>query len=162
MTDRAAAGEAMRPPVGPAALPRIVVTFLADRAEYAPGDVLHARYRVEAVDPTTITAIERSVVWYTEGKGEEDFGVVFFDRLVADRSGNTADKPADPDLNEWQKGSFSTRLPPSPLSYEGLIVKIRWCVRVRLFFAGGRDFVSEHVFFVGDIPVARPLELAVP
>ena len=52
-------------------------------------------------------------------------------------------------------GSFATDLPASPLSYEGVIVKIRWCVRVRLFFGGGRDFVSEHVFEVGAIPPAQ-------
>ena len=52
-------------------------------------------------------------------------------------------------------GSFATDLPASPLSYEGVIVKIRWCVRVRLFFGGGRDFVSEHVFDVGGIPPAQ-------
>jgi hypothetical protein len=46
-------------------------------------------------------------------------------------------------------------LPQSPLSYEGLIVKVRWCVRVRLFFDGSRDFVSEHVFVLGRIPPAR-------
>ena len=51
-------------------------------------------------------------------------------------------------------GAFGDLLPRSPLSYEGMIVKVRWCVRVRLFFEGGRDFVSEHVFEVGDIPAA--------
>jgi len=37
------------------------------------------------------------------------------------------------------------------MSYEGMIVKVRWCVRVRLFFAGGRDFVSEHEFDMGQL-----------
>lgn len=161
MTERTTAGEAMPPAPGPVAVPRVTVSFTARRAAYAPGDLLQARYRVEAVDPAAVTAVERSVVWYTEGKGEEDFGVVFFDRLLADASGKAADPPAAAASSDWPGGRFSTRLPRSPLSYEGLIVKIRWCVRVRLFFAGGRDFVSEQVFFVGDIPVARPLKLAV-
>ena len=52
-------------------------------------------------------------------------------------------------------GSFAIVLPTSPLSYEGVIVKVRWCVRVRIFFEGGKDFVSEHVFEVGQIPPAR-------
>jgi hypothetical protein len=51
-------------------------------------------------------------------------------------------------------GTIAVRLPASPLSYEGVVVKIRWCVRIRLFFATGRDFVSEHVFDVGDIAPA--------
>ena len=161
MIERTGAGESVSPSPGPASPPRVTVTFAADRAAHAAGDLLQARYRVEAVDPATITAIERSVVWYTEGKGEEDFGVVFFDRLLADQSGSAADASAPAAAADWLSGSFGTQLPLSPLSYEGLIVKIRWCVRVRLFFVSGRDFVSEHVFFVGDIPVARPLGLAV-
>ena len=53
-------------------------------------------------------------------------------------------------------GTVTTTLPASPLSYEGVIVKVRWCLRVRVFFTRGRDFVSEHVFAVGDLPPARP------
>jgi len=52
---------------------------------------------------------------------------------------------------------FDIVLPASPLSYEGVIVKVRWCVRVRYFFAGGRDFVSEHEFSVGRVPPAMPV-----
>ena len=157
MTERTPAGEASVT----AAVPRVTVFFASDQAEYAPGDMLATTYRVAAIDPVTITAVERSVVWYTEGKGEEDFGVVFFHRLLADRSNSVSDEATASTTTDWPSGSFSMRLPSSPLSYEGLIVKIRWCVRVRLFFASGRDFVSEHVFFLGDIPVARPLRHAV-
>ncbi len=157
MTEQAAAGEAS----ATATLPRVTVSFASDQAEYAPGDMLETSYRVAAIDPATITTVERSVVWYTEGKGEEDFGVVFFDRLLAGSSDAMSDEPTASAAVDWPSGSFSIRLPSSPLSYEGLIVKIRWCIRVRLFFSSGRDFVSEHVFFLGDIPVARPLRHAV-
>ena len=87
-------------------------------------------------------AVERSIVWYTEGKGEEDIGVHSFERLT------------DRVTAEAKTGGFESRLPASPLSYEGVIVKIRWCVRVRLFFDAGRDFVSEHVFDLGHVPAA--------
>jgi len=157
MTERATAGEVS----ASATLPRVTVSFASDQSEYAPGDMLETSYRVAAIDPATITAVERSVVWYTEGKGEEDFGVVFFDRLLADSSGTMSDAPNSAATADWPSGGFGIRLPSSPLSYEGLIVKIRWCVRVRLFFSSGRDFVSEHVFFLGDIPIARPLRRAV-
>jgi hypothetical protein len=50
------------------------------------------------------------------------------------------------------EGTFAIQLPTSPLSYEGVIVKIRWCIRLRVFFESGRDHVSEHVFNVGRIP----------
>jgi hypothetical protein len=126
-------------------LPRIDVHFDQPQHSYAPGDLVVIRYHVRDVDPDRVRGIEQSVVWYTEGKGEEDLGVHAFTRLderaahrvVADGS------------------EFSVRLPASPLSYEGVIVKIRWCVRVRLFFGSGRDFVSEHEFEVGGIPPAH-------
>lgn len=138
---------------GPLPTPQVTVTFRGDGNLYTPGERLLARYRVEGVDETLVTAVERSVAWYSEGKGEEDLGVVFFDRVVAGRQ--VSEEQAG-----WQPltGTISMRLPLCPLSYEGLIVKIRWCVRLRLFFVGGRDFVSEHIFFLGDIPVARPPE----
>jgi hypothetical protein len=125
--------------------PQIDVQF--DRADrcYEPGDELRMRYDVGGLGGDTLRAVEHSVLWYTEGKGEEDLGVHFFERIT--------DRASLPDA--VRGGSFETALPGSPLSYEGVIVKVRWCVRVRLFFASGRDFVSEHVFLVGRIPPAR-------
>lgn len=128
--------------------PRITVHF--DRLDrcYEPLDPLAVRYEGEGLaadDPPR--AVEHSVLWYTEGKGEEDLGVHFFERVV------------DPErLPPAASGArFDVVLPASPLSYEGVIVKVRWCVRVRYFFAAGRDFVSEHEFSVGRVPPAMPV-----
>ena len=125
--------------------PQIDVQF--DRADrcYEPGDELRMRYDVGGLGGDTLRAVEHSVLWYTEGKGEEDLGVHHFERLD-DTAGIGEALPT---------GTIAVRLPASPLSYEGVVVKIRWCVRIRLFFATGRDFVSEHVFDVGDIAPAR-------
>lgn len=127
------------------ASPQVDVQFDRPSRRYEPGDRLAVRYRIDDCDGERIHAIEHSVVWYTEGKGEEDLGVHFFQRL-ADRSLRSSRVVA---------GDFAASLPRSPLSYEGLIVKVRWCVRVRVFFDGSRDFVSEHVFEMGDVPPAR-------
>lgn len=127
--------------------PRIEVIFAGGLRQYEPGDLLEVRYAVDGCDDEAIRAVEHSVVWYTEGKGEEDIGVHFFERVAERR--RAADRV--------RGGGIATRLPASPLSYEGVIVKIRWCVRIRIFFAGGRDFVSEHVFAVGRIPPGRPV-----
>lgn len=125
--------------------PRIGMQFDHALRQYAPADDLVVRYDVEGVTPASVRALERTVLWYTEGKGEEDLGVHHFERL--DDAARVAEAlPA---------GTVTVRLPASPLSYEGVIVKIRWCVRIRLFFMNGRDFVSEHVFEVGDIAPAR-------
>lgn len=127
-----------------------VVTVFFDTADriYEPLEMIEIRSQISLPSGSSLRAIERSVLWYTEGKGEEDLGLHFFERLT-DRAAVSA---------AAAEGRFSARLPRSPLSYEGLIVKIRWCVRIRLFFDGGRDFVSEHVFDVGRIPaaIARP------
>lgn len=127
--------------------PRIIVQFDRLDRRYDPLERLAVRYESEGLpadDPPR--AVEHSVLWYTEGKGEEDLGVHFFERITdADR------------LPPATVGSrFDVVLPASPLSYEGVIVKVRWCVRVRYFFAGGRDFVSEHEFSMGRLPPAMP------
>ena len=132
-------GESLRPQ------PRVEVEF--DRADriYAPGARISVRYAVAGIGSDRVWAVEHSVLWYTEGKGEEDLGVHFFERIVDRAAADAA----------GAGGGFAAELPASPLSYEGVLVKIRWCVRVRLFFPGGRDFVSEHVFDVGRLPPAR-------
>ena len=126
--------------------PSPVVSLQFDRVDrrYEPGAPLTARYRVEGLGDEPIEAVEHSVLWYTEGKGEEDLGVHFFARVEGE-----AARPGDGTI------TFHTRLPASPLSYEGVIVKVRWCARVRIFFRAARDFVSEHVFEVGRLPPAR-------
>lgn len=125
--------------------PRVTTQFDRPARDYEPQQHLSVRYRIEGIDGAVITAVERSVLWYTEGKGEEDLGIHLFERIED-----------APDLEAVvPDGTFLARLPTSPLSYEGVIVKVRWCVRVRLFFAGGKDFVSEHVFDMGRVPPAR-------
>ena len=133
--------------------PRISVTFNHENIQYSGGDQLQAHYIVEGVESQGISAVERSVVWYTEGKGEEDLGVIFFERIQLERrkDGTQTSSLSTDHLT----GALATDLPQSPLSYEGIIVKIRWCVRVRVFFRSGRDFVSEHIFFLGSVPVVR-------
>ena len=39
---------------------------------YQPHESLGVRYRIEGIDDEKVRAVERSAVWYTEGKGEED------------------------------------------------------------------------------------------
>lgn len=126
--------------------PRVVVQFSHVDRRYAPLEAFDVRYEVDGLGTEPLKAVEHSVLWFTEGKGEEDLGVQFFERVI-DRARLPPTAPS---------GQFACRLPRSPLSYEGVIVKIRWCVRIRFFFAGGRDYVSEHEFIVGSIPPARP------
>lgn len=113
---------------------------------YEPGQVLSGEYGIESVPPDEIKAIEVSVLWHTEGKGDEDMAVHAFWRVSADNG-----SPID----LHHPGRFSTVLPKSPLSYRGVLVKIRWCVRVRVFLARGREVVGELAFRLGTVPAAR-------
>ncbi len=117
--------------------PLISLQLLAPNSHFRPGDTLLAEYQIDAIDPTEIQAVEASVLWFTEGKGDEDLGVHFFER----RTPGDAD---DGDLRRLYR--FCTVLPNSPLSYAGRIVKIRWCARVRLFLRRGKELFFEQPF----------------
>lgn len=117
-----------------------------NRRLYQPGDLLSGEYQINSLKWVGPTAVEISVLWHTEGQGDEDLAVHFFERRdTAGQSGADLRRPH----------RFSTRLPPSPLSYQGVIVKICWCVRVRVFLPRGKELVGEAPFQLGNLPVAR-------
>jgi hypothetical protein len=126
--------------------PAVIIRLDSTCAGYQPGETLSGEYRLQSVDRDELSAIEVSVLWYTEGKGDEDLAVhEFWRRDVA------GGDPIDPRRPE----RFSTTLPPSPLSYDGQIVKIRWCVRVRAFLTRGKELVGQKVFRLGNVPPVR-------
>src|SRR5687768_15053821 len=95
-----------------------VVTVRLDdrRRHYRPGDTLCGEFRIETLQPDQIKAVELSVIWCTEGKGEEDVGLHYFKRYSPE------EEPLDP--RSPIRFATEERLPASPLSYEGLILKI--------------------------------------
>lgn len=125
--------------------PGITILLEGGRRVFEPGDALTVEYRVDSLSLIEARAVEASVVWYTIGKGEEDFGVHHFAR-------QSADDAALFDCRKTQR--FTTVLPLCPLSYEGVIVKIRWCVRVRMFPLRGRELTAEMPFQLGRVPAA--------
>lgn len=117
---------------------------------YNPGERLAGCYSLRDVRSSTVESVEISVLWRTEGKGNEDFGVHYFKKLSS----------ADGDwIDPLEPGRFCTKLPKSPLSYEGYLIKIRWYVRVRAFLANGVQLVDEVPFRLGDLPDVRVLKL---
>jgi len=131
--------------------PSIGIQLDAQQGPYGPGTILEGRYRLAAADPQEVRAVELSVLWYTSGQGEEDMAVHFFQRTQ--RDDNDQDGGGLKQICSGQH--FQSRLPNSPLSYDGIIVKICWCVRVRAFLARGRDIVAEEPFQLGNIPPAK-------
>ncbi|HVC96197.1 MAG TPA: hypothetical protein VND64_21115, partial [Pirellulales bacterium] len=105
-----------------------------NRRAYQPGDTLSGAYHVEGLKTDEPCKVEISIVWFTEGQGDEDLAVHHFERI------NMAERP-EIDLRRPQR--FSAVLPSSPLSYQGLIVKIHWCVRLRLYLPRGKELFRE-------------------
>ena len=129
--------------------PLISIQLFGHKPAYQPGAVLRCDYQVDAMDRDALQAIEASVLWYTEGKGDEDLEVHYFER----RSPSDCE---DGDLRPLR--SFSVELPNSPLSYEGEILQIHWCVRIRLFAKGGQEYTSEHEFLLTALDNEVPLD----
>jgi hypothetical protein len=128
--------------------PLISICLEDQKKLYQPSEELVCEYQIDAVEASDVQAVEASVLWYTEGKGEEDLSVHYFERRIpSDAEGG--------DLRPMRR--FRTRLPNSPLSYRGAILKVCWCVRVRVFLRRGKDAVYDYPFQLGSVP---PLSIA--
>ena len=126
--------------------PAISIRFDGNGQMYRPGEPLSGQYVLERVAPEMVKAVEVSVLWYSEGKGDEDLAVHEFWRRNMEE-GEQLD-PAQPER-------FHTTLPQSPLSYDGVILKLRWCVRVRAFLQRGKEVVGQKVFQLGEVPAVK-------
>lgn len=127
----------------------VVIRLEGNGRAYRAGETLSGDYWLENVQAGEIKVIELSVLWYTEGKGDEDFGVHEFRRVTIDDRGGSGGR---------YTGRFSVVLPRSPLSYEGQIVKLRWCVRVRAFLTHGREVLGQVRFRLGCVPAAKAIQ----
>ncbi len=126
--------------------PLISIRIRDHQRPFQPGEALHCEYQLDAVEAAEIQAIEASVLWHTEGKGDEDLAVHYFERLL----------PSDVDERDLRAlRELTARLPSSPLTYAGVMLKIRWCVRVRAFLRRGREVFFEQTFALGDVPPAQ-------
>ena len=128
--------------------PTVVIRLGADGPVYRPGEKLSGEYWITSLPFGQVKAVEVSILWHTEGKGDEDMAVHEFWRSQSD-----VDRPLDP----GQAERFSTTLPNSPLSYEGQILKLRWCVRVRAFPFRGKEMLGEKTFQLGNVLPVRHL-----
>ena len=125
--------------------PLISMSFVGGRRAYEPANELEFEYQIDAVAADALHAVEASVLWHTDGKGDEDMAVHYFERRVQGAADSL-------DLRNLRR--FRTVLPNSPLSYNGIIIKIRWCVRVRVFLRGGKEYVQQLQFQLGTLPRA--------
>ena len=123
-----------------------ILSLDGDCRAFQPGELLSGSYGLGSLKSSDVRAAELSVLWYTVGKGDEDLAVHFFER--------TTPHSADP-VDLRQPRLFQTRLPNSPLSYNGIILKIRWSVRLRVFPFRGKELLLEEFFQLGMVPEAQ-------
>jgi hypothetical protein len=123
--------------------PLISLKLDAASGEYQAGQRLSGHFLAEGASPWPVRSAELSILWYTAGQGDEDFAVHHFERFV--------DEPGRP-LDMRLPRRFTAPLPPSPLSYDGRIVKVCWCVRLRVFPQQGPETLTEVAFRLGDVP----------
>jgi hypothetical protein len=128
----------------------VVIEFDDHDGPYWPGEMIAGQYVMDDTPAHEVKATELSVLWHTIGQGDEDLAVHFFARQSEDENADAQSQPSDQDSPR----RFRVALPKSPLSYDGVLVKIRWCVRLRVFLARGRELVVEKPFQLGAIPPA--------
>ena len=125
--------------------PAVTIRFDRNGQVYLPGETLRGEYLLEHFAAGELRAVEVSVLWYSEGKGDEDLQVHEFWRSSLENC-----RPQDLGRPE----PFSTTLPESPLSYDGALMRLHWCVRVRAFLQRGKEIVAQKVFRLGNVPAA--------
>ncbi|MDA7950140.1 MAG: hypothetical protein MPJ24_01530 [Pirellulaceae bacterium] len=128
--------------------PSITIKFRTPQEVFHPNDRLEVEYYVEASDLSSLNAMEISLLWYTEGKGEQDIYVHSFERR---ERRNVANR----DLS--QVFLFQCQLPKTPLSYHGTILKIHWCIRVTTQFKKGKTFYEDRPILL--LPTGKVLKL---
>jgi hypothetical protein len=123
------------------------VSLCRSDACYQGGRVLTAAWRIGPTAVHQAEGLEASVMWYTEGKGDEDLHVHHFQRW------NDAQLQQ---LDLRHALPLRCELPQTPLSYEGTLVRIRWCVRLRMFCRSGREIVVQAPFQLSSDSLVAP------
>ena len=113
---------------------------------YASGEVLAVTTRARGIDPARVVSAECSVLWFTEGKGDEDLGIHHFVRRCRGYFENQIRPVLTEDTNHWIEDRVECRLPPSPLSYRGHLITLSWCVRWRVQLDDADDVLTEVPF----------------
>jgi len=117
--------------------PSVAIHLDGNQREYVAGEKISGEVEVGYFgSEVELRQAEVAVLWYTEGKGDQDDGVAYLAKLW-----EGATQPMG-------SQRFSVQLPLLPLSYQGRLLKIHWAVRVRLDLRHGKDVVAEEGFTV--------------
>lgn len=113
------------------------IALCREDGNYLAGQKMAVKWRISRVPLDEVQGVEVSVLWHTEGKGDEDLHVHHFHRLAENRIRR---------LGLADEQSFECDLPATPLSYHGRLIRVMWCIRLRLFLISGREIVAEQPF----------------
>ena len=76
---------------------------------FEPGEVLSGAFQIDAVEADEVRAVEVSVLWFTEGTGEEDLAVHYFERLDRRPDAGTEFEPVEKVPNHFAKHAAKLR-----------------------------------------------------
>ena len=110
---------------------------------YPPRGELAGVFVIAGGPPPDTKSIEFSILWHTSGKGTEDIGVVHYQAWKT----NNGTLDAMPNPN-----TFAVKLPSTPWSYDGQLIKIHWLARLRLRWESlgrSREVVKDVEFTLG-------------
>lgn len=119
----------------------LTLTFAEHRTGFEPGERLRgeARWQLEAPPKS----VELHLLWYTEGKGDQDVEVVASLPLGSSAAGSAP---------------FDLRLPMGPWSVSGTLLSILWAVELVVEPAEGDAEVVRELIAVA--PGGREVQLA--
>lgn len=117
--------------------PEIEILLEAKQKRLQPGETLRGGWRLNAANAMAVKSADLSVLWFTEGKGDSDEGVIFHQVSIENS-----------ELDAGRAFPFEVRMPPAPWTYDGRIVKIRWAARVYITPQSGKTFCAEERFQV--------------
>ena len=73
--------------------PQIPIVFdTRESWAYQPGDSLSGNFYLDGINGDAISAVELSVLWQTEGKGNVDYGIHHIERRAVRKNDRSGDK----------------------------------------------------------------------
>lgn len=108
---------------------RIEIATQGRRFVFAPGEVLEGSTAWELEAPPR--AVSVALLWYTEGRGDQDVGVVATQDFEA---------PGQRDRRD-----FAFTIPRGPLSFSGTLISLAWALEVVAEPEGSEPAPSQRI-----------------
>jgi len=119
---------------------KATITITVDRQSYAPGGNVTGLVRIETPDALKINKVDVMLEWKTSGKGDKDSAQIDVQEIV--KGGQ---------IDGLVEVPYSLMLPAAPCSYHGRLIKIEWCVKVRIDRPWAFDIYGEWPFVVSTL-----------